>query len=221
MGSRYTPGVNIETIFFDLDDTLYPRSCGVWQMVRARIESYMLEQVKIPKQRIAALRRQYLLEYGTTLRGLVANHSVDVDDYLVYVHDIPLETMMRPSARLGRMLSALPQRKWVFTNASLAHARRVLAALGVSQHFEGIIDVKAMGLISKPDPEVYRLALDKLKGQPASASLFVDDQGRNLEPAKRMGAATVLVGTHEPHPAADKSTPIVEDLLKVMPSLVE
>lgn len=213
--------MKIDTIFFDLDDTLYSKDSGVWQIVRSRIESYMRERLNIPKDKISALREEYLTTYGTSLRGLSINYKIDPDDYLVYVHDVPIEEMIRPNSKLTKMLSQLPQNKWIFTNASLAHARRVLAALGVSSHFAGIIDIKAMSYRSKPDAASYALALEKINGREASSSLFVDDQGANLEPAKKLGATTVLVGSREPHPAADHSISSVTELLLAIPGLVE
>lgn len=210
-----------ETIFFDLDDTLYPQNSGVWQALRARIELYMHERLSIPKSRIPALRQHYLVNYGTSLRGLIDNYQVDPDEYLVYVHDLPIEQLLRPNAKLVRMLAQLPQEKWVFTNASLAHARRVLDALGASAYFSGIVDVKAMGYRNKPEEAVYQLALERSGRTAAASLLFVDDHVVNIEQAKRLGAGTVLVGTHEPHPAADVSITYVEDLLAAYPSLVE
>ncbi|HLE72964.1 MAG TPA: pyrimidine 5'-nucleotidase [Anaerolineales bacterium] len=208
-------------IFFDLDDTLYRRETGVWQAIRGRIEGYMHERLHIPRSRVPSLRADYLATYGSSLRGLMENYQVDPDDYLLYVHDVPIEALLRPSANLAKMLSALPQAKWVFTNASLAHARRVLAALGSSQFFAGIVDIKSMGYTNKPEEAAYRLALKAAGEDDPAGALFVDDQGVNLEPAKRLGAATVLVGTREPHPAADHSILAVELLPQVISGLVE
>ncbi len=216
------PTVKTQTIFFDLDGTLYPDvSGGVWEALRARIEMYMHERVGIPKSKVAALRDTYLKRYGTTLRGLTTDYGVDPDDYLVFVHNLPIEQMIRPNGKLGDLLSKLRQRKWVFTNSSLEHSRRVLAALGISAHFDGIVDIKAMGYRNKPEPGSYILALDKAGKQTAESALFVDDQGVNLEPAKQLGANTVLVGSREPHPAADRSIATVEELLVAMPALIE
>lgn len=211
-----------QTIFFDLDGTLYPDvSGGVWEALRARIEMYMHERVGIPKKKVAALRDSYLKLYGTTLRGLTVNYSIDPDEYLTYVHDVPIEEMIRPNGKLGDLLSKLQQHKWVFTNSSLEHSRRVLAALGVAAHFDGIVDIKAMSYRNKPEPSSYILALERSGKPAAESSLFVDDQSANLEPAKQLGAATVLVGSREPHPAADKSIAVVEELLTAMPGLIE
>jgi putative hydrolase of the HAD superfamily len=208
-------------IFFDLDDTLYRRETGVWQAIRGRIEGYMRERLHLPRPRVTALRAAYLATYGSTLRGLMENHQVDPDDYLLYVHDVPIEAMLRPSANLSRMLSQLPQRKWVFTNASLAHARRVLAALGISQHFAGIVDIKALGYANKPQASAYQFVLTAAGESEPEATLFVDDQGVNLQPAKALGAGTVLIGTREPHPAADFSLLTVELLPQAISGLVE
>lgn len=211
-----------QTIFFDLDGTLYPDvSGGVWEAIRGRIEGYMLERVGIPKAEVKAMRQNYLEQYGSTLRGLSVDYQIDPDDYLVYVHDLPIEEMIRPNGRLGDLLSRLRQNKWVFTNASLEHARRVLAALGISAHFDGIVDIKAMGYKSKPEPGSYTLALERAGQLDASACLFVDDQANNLEQAKKLGAVTVLVGSREPNPVADHSIASIDELLVAMPGLIE
>ena len=211
-----------QTIFFDLDGTLYPDvSGGVWESIRGRIEGYMLERVGIPEAKVQALRQSYLEQYGSTLRGLSVDYHIDPDDYLVYVHDLPIEEMIRPNGKLSDLLSKLRQRKWVFTNSSLEHTRRVLAALGIAAHFNGIMDIKAMGYRSKPEPGSYTLALERAGEKNALASLFVDDLGNNLDPAKRLGASTVLVGSREPHPAADHSIATVEELLAAVPGLIE
>jgi epoxide hydrolase-like predicted phosphatase len=44
--------------------------------------------------------------------------------------------------------------------------------------------------IRKPDPEIYRLAAERL-GLPGSEIVFVDDIPRNLEPAEQAGMATI------------------------------
>lgn len=211
-----------ETIFFDLDGTLYPDvKGGVWEAMRVRIEMYMHERVGIPKSKVAELRANYLGRFGTTLRGLTMDYDIDPDEYLVYVHDVPVEEMIRPNGKLADLLSRLLQRKWIFTNSSLEHSRRVLAALGVAAHFDGIVDIKAMSFRNKPEPSSYTLALQRAGLVGAETALFVDDQGANLEPAKQLGAGTVLVGSREPHPAADRSIATVEELLVAMPRLIE
>jgi len=209
------------TLFFDLDGTLYNEQSGVWPLAVERIERYMHEVVGIAKKDISALREEYLRSYGTSLRGLHIHYKVDPDDYLVYVHDIPIEEKLSANPALNRILSLLPQKKWIFTNASRAHALRVMAALQVQQHFVDILDVKDMSYRSKPDAGVYSLALLKAGEEQASRCLMLDDRAENLVPAKALGMGTVLVGSKEPHPAADRSVRQIEDLLEDYPELVE
>ncbi len=184
-------------MLFDLDDTLYPPSSGVWQAIGERINRFMSERVGIPPERVAALREKYFVEYGTTLNGLRANHGVNPDEYLSFVHDVPLDRLLVEDKQLHVMLTRLPQRKVIFSNADGAHARRVLERLGVAQDFEQILDIRALGFVSKPDPEAYRRAL-ALLGTAAQECAIIDDLLRNLLPAKGLGMRTVWV-----HPSAE------------------
>lgn len=212
--------MTIQTIFFDLDDTLYRKDSGVWQAMLARIEQYMHERVGIAAEQVPTVRKHYLEHYGTSLRGLMHDYEIDADDYLVYVHDVPIETMIAPNAELDEMLAKLPQRKLIFTNSSEVHARRVLKALGVQAHFDDIVDVKAMQFRSKPDASAFEVALQRGGAAGADAALFVDDHAGNLRAAKELGAATVLVGSG-PQPGADRWIERVEWLLAAWPALVE
>lgn len=213
--------MSFSTIFFDLDGTLYNESSGVWQLVGARIDQYMHERLGIFEKDIPQLRSDYLQSYGTTLRGLHVHYDVKADDYLVFVHDIPIEEHLSANGDLSRMLGHLPQNKWIFTNASREHAIRVMEALQIRQHFANILDVRDMSFRSKPEAGVYSLAMEMAGEEQASNCLFLDDRAENLEPAKALGMGTVLVGTREPHPAADFSIQKVEDLLDAYPQLVE
>ena len=91
-------------LFFDLDDTLYPSTNGLWNLIRQRMNDYMLEVLRIPPEQVAILRRQYFEAYGTTLRGLQIHYQVDADDFLAYVHDLPVESILSPDAELRRLL---------------------------------------------------------------------------------------------------------------------
>ncbi len=73
-----------------------------------------------PRREIPAIRRHYFETYGTTLRGLQKHHQVDTDDYLAYVHDLPLEQYIQPNPALHDLLVSLPQRRFIFTNADAA-----------------------------------------------------------------------------------------------------
>jgi putative hydrolase of the HAD superfamily len=61
--------------------------------------------------------------------------------------------------------------------------------------FAGLFDVvveSAVEGVRKPDPRFYLLACERLKVEPAR-SVFLDDLGINLKPARALGMATIKV----------------------------
>jgi putative hydrolase of the HAD superfamily len=185
--------MTIRAILFDLDDTLYPRSAGVLAQVRELILRYMQSRLSMAPDEADALRRHYLHTYGTTMRGLQIHYRIDADEYLDYVHNIPLHNYLQPNPALDRALASLPQRKVIFTNASREHAERVLDSLGVRHHFEQIVDVRDVDFESKPRISAYRRVCQILHLRPEECVL-VEDNIHNLRPARELGMTTVLVG---------------------------
>jgi putative hydrolase of the HAD superfamily len=181
-------------IFFDLDDTLYPPSRGVWSEIALRINRYMVERSGIPEPEVDALRKRYFSEFGTTLNGLRAERGVDPLDYYRFVHDLPLERLLEPDPALRTMLRALSQKKFIFSNADRPYILRVLSRLGIADCFDGIIDIFATDFACKPMEASYQIALT-LAGSPRPKECaLVDDLPRNLKPAAEMGMTAVLVG---------------------------
>jgi putative hydrolase of the HAD superfamily len=208
------------TLFFDLDDTLYPGSNGLWALIRARMGRYMVEVLGLPESEVPALRRKYYETYGTTLRGLQIHHRVDADDYLHYVHNLPLEQFLQPNPALRALLLSLPQQRWIFTNADADHARRVISVLGLQECFAGTIDIRALDFACKPEPAAYRRAL-AMVGDPApEACVLLDDSVSNLAGARQIGFSTVWVGQNgASHPAAQVTLLGLLDLPQKLPSL--
>jgi putative hydrolase of the HAD superfamily len=63
--------------------------------------------------------------------------------------------------------------------------------------FDSIVESSVEG-IRKPEPEVYRRALDRLGVEPEGCA-YLDDLGVNLKPARALGMHTIKVG--DPHDA--------------------
>lgn len=204
----------ITTLFFDLDETLYPPSSGLWEAISTRIEQFMHLQVGLPLDEIPALRNQYYQQYGTTLRGLVFNHQINEHDYLAYVHDIPLQNYLSPAPHLHELLLRYPQRRVIFTNADRAHADRVLKILGLADCFERIIDVLDTWPACKPLPAAYQTAL-RLAGSTPTESVLLDDSLKNLAAAHAMGFTTIRCWG-SPAPSCDASILDLADLPSVL-----
>jgi len=183
-----------QVLFLDVDHTLYDESCGLWAAVRGRIQGYIELKLGLTPADSEALRTRFYRQYGTTLRGLQQEYEVDPQDYLRFVHDVPVDQLLRPDPALRSMLAALAPRTYYFTNAYRPYTERVLERLGLLDLGFEIIDILAMQFENKPLPGAYRRALE-IAGEPDPGEcVLVDDLPANLIPAAELGMRTVLVG---------------------------
>jgi pyrimidine 5'-nucleotidase len=194
--------VHFTTVFFDLDDTLYPASSGVWQMIKMRMNAYMRDVLGFPEAEIPALRERYFTQYGTTLRGLQAHHTVDRAHFLAYVHDIPLREYLTPDPAQRSVIAGLGTRNLVFTNSDAAHARRVLTVLELEDLFEAVVDVNAVEPHCKPMPGAFEIALCTAGESDPSRCVMIDDLPRTTRAARELGLLALLYGSRGPHPDA-------------------
>jgi putative hydrolase of the HAD superfamily len=211
--------MHFKSLYFDLDDTLYPANSGLWVAIRERMNEYMQKLIDLPIEEIILIRQGYMEKYGTTLRGLQAHYKVDADDYLAYVHDLPLEKFIHPDPFLRKLLLSLPQKRWVFTNSDNNHAARVLNTLDLSGCFDGIIDIRAIDFACKPDKIAYQRALSVAKDKDPSQCVIFDDAIRNLTPAHEIGFYTVLVGKNGSEATVDRSISNIHELSNYIPEL--
>jgi putative hydrolase of the HAD superfamily len=188
MHSRFD---HIDSWIFDLDLTLYGPEANIMAQVRDRIALYVERFFNISSDAAHHIRHTYWKKYGTTLGGLMAEHSVDPHGYLDFVHDVDM-SLLHPAPDLRGQIEALPGRKLIFTNADAPYAHRVLAARGLDGVFEDIFDIHRMQHVPKPASVSYDRLCNELHIDPARA-LFVEDSAHNLGPAKALGMTTIWV----------------------------
>lgn len=215
----YNYTMDFSCIFFDLDDTLYPHTNGVWASIRQRMNDYMKHRLGLPDEQVSHLRRSYFETYGTTLRGLQIHYDVNPDDFLEYVHDLPIDEIIQPDPTLREILLNFPQKRWILTNSDSHHANRVIDTLGLNGCFHGVIDIRALGFICKPDPEAYRIALRIADEEDPRRCVYLDDSPRNLTPARKMGFFTVLVSPNGNDPSAFLTIHSPHELSQRLPEL--
>ncbi len=184
---------DIDLLLFDLDNTLYPRGLGLWTEIDRRILVYVCQTLSLPPDEAKTVQKRYWRTYGTTIMGLMAEHNVEPEPYLAYVHDFDASHYLQPNPALAAALASLPHRKAIFTNATAAHAHNVLSALGVLSFFDRLVGMNDIGYISKPHPLAYQRCLDLL-ATPAQRCLFIEDSAVNLPPARQLGMRTALLG---------------------------
>jgi pyrimidine 5'-nucleotidase len=213
----YTHPMLFSTLLIDLDDTVYSRDSGVWQAIRQRIDLYVAEKFHLSLNEAVRRRQDLFLRYGTTMRGLQAEYSIDEDEYLAFVHDVPLTRFLQPDPDLCCMFRRYPQRKVIFTNADVHHARRVLTVLNLEDCFEQIIDIKAMAPYCKPMPTAFQIALTTIGETDPARCVLVDDSPNNIQAARALGLFAIRVGTSEPDPNANATISRLADLPEVFP----
>lgn len=185
---------HIETWVFDLDNTLYPASCRLFDGIDKRMGEFISSLLEVDAAQARRVQKQYFFKYGTTLRGLMTEHNVCPEEFLAYVHDID-HSPVAANAALGATLDRLPGRKLIFTNGTVAHAERVLDRLEIKDRFDDVFDIKAAEYLPKPEPETYRRLIETTRFEASRAAMF-EDIARNLESSHALGMTTVLV--HSP-----------------------
>jgi putative hydrolase of the HAD superfamily len=195
---------HVDTWIFDLDNTLYPARADLFGHIDRRMTQFVAELLGLERDAAWRLQKDYFLEHGTTLAGLMAEHKVDPHAFLAYVHDIEMDAL-EANAPLAAAIARLPGRKLVFTNGDKPYALKVLDRLGLGESFEAVHDIHAMDLVPKPDPSAYA-GLCRAFDIAPSRALFVEDMARNLKPAKAIGMTTVWVDNgSEQHHDADRT----------------
>ena len=71
-------------VLFDLDETLYPPSTGLFREVGKRIHHYIRETLDLEPEPARKLQKEYWRRYGTSLYGLMMRQGVDHDPFLAY-----------------------------------------------------------------------------------------------------------------------------------------
>lgn len=116
-----------------------------------------------------------------------AGIEVPVAELMEAIED---ETALRPA-----MLAAIDLlREQGMTVAALTNNWVPFPAIDTTElraHFDVFVESYREG-VNKPDPEIYRRLLDRLRIPPAQI-VYLDDIGRNLKPGRALGMTTILV----------------------------
>ena len=131
------------------------------------------------------LHQRYYMDYGLAIEGLVRHHKVDPLEYNDRVDNaLPMEEILAPDPGLRQLLLDFNRQKvklWLFTNAYVQHARRVVRLLGIEDLFEGVTycDYGATKFVCKPHSDAYAKAEREAGTQSVEECYFVG-RGRVL-----------------------------------------
>jgi putative hydrolase of the HAD superfamily len=176
---------------FDLDNTLYPHHVDLFAQIDRNMTAYVSALLQMDRDEARKLQKQYYLEHGTTLQGLMLHHKIDPDDFLEKAHAIDY-SHLTPQPELAAAIKALPGRKFIFTNGSVKHAQATAGALGILEHFDDIFDIVAADYVPKPAGATYDKFMALNRVDTKNAVMF-EDLPRNLTVPKALGMRTVLL----------------------------
>jgi putative hydrolase of the HAD superfamily len=212
--------IEAECWVFDLDNTLYPATSGVFTQIDRKMTLFISEFLDLDIEAANSTRKDFYRDYGTTLAGLMAIHGIEPEVFLDFVHDIDLSALT-PDPELDQALARLPGRKIIFTNGPANRAEGVLERLSIGHHFEDIFDIIDAQYIPKPKPQPYDDLVRRHRLKP-SLTVMVEDLTRNLKPAAALGMTTVWVRTEseiEPNQPAENIDHVVDDLARWLGAL--
>lgn len=208
----------IDTIFFDLDNTLYPASASMEADIVDRMAAFAGAWLGTTKEEAMARRRDYLSRYGTTLEWLMAEHGFeDYDQYFAAVHPAGEEEVLPVDPDLPAMLAGISQDKYILTNAPLEHAERILDKFGISGFFKAVYDVRFNKLVGKPAASAYQRVL-AASGSQAHTSLFIDDVPRYVAGFVACGGQGLLIDHFDKH--SDSPLPRIRTIHQ-LPAVLE
>ncbi|OMQ45159.1 pyrimidine 5'-nucleotidase [Ensifer sp. 1H6] len=176
---------------FDLDNTLYPHHVNLFSQIDRNMTAYVSALLSLEPADAKKLQKDYYRDHGTTLKGLMIHHGIDPSDFLEKAHAIDY-SIVPPDPTLGEAIKALPGRKFIFTNGSVAHAEMTARALGILDHFNDIFDIVAADFVPKPAGETYDKFMSLHRVDTRNAVMF-EDLPRNLLVPKTLGMKTVLL----------------------------
>lgn len=178
---------------FDLDNTLHDATPHIFPRINRAMTAYLQTHLGLDEDAAGRLRRHYWIRYGATLLGLMRHHGTDPQHFLRETHRFDdLERMVIREPRLRRVLTNLPGRKFVFSNAPVRYSLAVLSVLGVSDLFHGVFSIEHTGYRPKPDTYGF-LRLTRRHQLHPGHCIMVEDTLDNLRTAKRLGMKTVWV----------------------------
>lgn len=209
--------MTITTIFFDLDETLYPYGTNSpLKLVNQRIDELVKEMFQMPIDQVRTFRHAMFEKYGATTTGLALEYGVDLCKFIHDAHAIDVDSVVKPNPELRAILDQIQASKVIFTSAYRFYAVKVLKRIGILDCFDGIVDIIDVYPTGKPHIEAFKKVMRISGVDNPQECAFFDDQPKNVIAGHSAGLFSVMVGNKAPVPAeADASIDRIEMILSI------
>ena len=181
---------------FDYDLTLYTyKERFVLDSLDKRISLFVQKEFHCSLEEASEIRKDYLMEFGTTLAGLQKKIGTKPDDYFDFIHTEDGLLFPEYATEKIQLLKKLPGKKFIFTNGRADWACKGISKMGLKPFFEDIFDLKKLNWIGKPHISAYQKVAQflKEKGLQKNQIILLDDAYKNLIPAKEFSWESVLI----------------------------
>lgn len=189
--------MEIESILFDNDGTLYKLRQDFFDAVIENMLSYVSKKLNISEKKAINERKRLIEKYGVKSTEYVFSkeYRLNRDDFVkdTYLSVNLGDYGIQYNKDLRGILQNIKLPKSILTNNPSEFARKILTTLGIEDLFENIIGSKEMNYKLKPRKEAF-LKTAEITGYDLEKTLYVDDIPEFLLAAKKLGISTVLVG---------------------------
>jgi putative hydrolase of the HAD superfamily len=233
----------IDTVLFDLDDTLHDDTTA-YRFAARTVAEGIAPQRGIDPRTLADAYESEAMRFWSALTSedlahpiederermwLAALHAVGIDDRALarsaadgYVRARSGALTLAPgSLDVLTALRARGCKLGLVTNGFAATHHDKIDRLGLREHMDAFFLADEVGMV-KPDPELFRHACRVLGSEPARSAMVGDRYARDVVGAHDAGLFTVLLDVHAiPIPAGglqpDAVVTTIADVLKVLP----
>lgn len=134
-----------------------------------------------------------LADCRTELIALAAEAGHDLDPFTLLARVAGEDTQREPMIERARAVRARGMKTAIVTNNVKEYGEGWRQMLPIEELFDAVVDSSMVG-VRKPDPRIFRLALDALGGLDPDRAVLVDDALGNIVAARAFGMQGVLVG---------------------------
>jgi putative hydrolase of the HAD superfamily len=241
--------VEVDTLIFDIDDTLYPVSSGFSDHRNdIAVNGFMVEKLGFTSTEEAwALRNEFFQKYHSTLKALtVASEEGRLPGRFVaeelaewWAEHCDYDRYLIPNPKLIEMIQDFHEAKLnlvCFTNSPRKYALRCLDRLGLRRFFpeDHVFTVEDVLPACKPQAAAFEQVLRSVGTVPERAVMF-EDSMKNVRACAALGIRTVLIdegrGGGEAallgdtpcalDPAVDVVVRSIEEVRDTLPGLIE
>lgn len=182
----------IKAILFDFGGVVYEHPKEVIPAVIAQIYGLPVETAKI---QYSKYRIPYYLGTLPTDK-LIASLSADFKSNKIIeeVKDLWLKhylQLAKPNQEVLNIIRKLRKKHKVYLVSNTTEMSNICnSKTGIYNFFDDLFMSYQLG-IKKPDPEIYQKVISSIGLKPGEC-IFIDDDPKNLVPARQMGITTVL-----------------------------